>query len=167
MSTRTAGEVQCKFCKAKPTCPEHAKWQASMLPTPVNIFDVPIKDWSPEQRASFCERRAIAQKWLNDCEAEMKKVLANDPTAIPGWGLIPGNVQHPITDPQELCNRFLEAGGTIEQFMQCVGIAKEKFTAQLRAATKLKGKVFNAKLEKMLNGVTEDKPNQPSLGRVA
>lgn len=174
---RVAGPEQCKFCKAKPSCKEYAVWNKSLLPAPVNVFDVPVSQWTPEQCATFCNGMGQAEKWLSECKAAMRSLLEANPDAIPGWQLEPGQVRHPIVNPQELFNRFLtmgrecnpdEVGDGIDprlmaMFMQCVTITKEKFEAQVRAATKLKGKALNKAMQDLLKGVTEDKQNAPSL----
>lgn len=160
---RIAGEVQCKFCKAKSICKEYAVWTKSLLPPAVNIFDVPVNQWTPEQCARFCEGLPVATKWLEDCKKAMKDRLRANPAAIPGWNLEPGDTRRPVTDPQELYNRFFAQGGTIEMFLKCVDVTKKDLEAQVRLVTKAKGKGLKAIMDKLLEGVTTDKQNEPSL----
>lgn len=162
---RTAGEVQCKFCKAKGGCKEYAAWAKTMLPAPVSIFDVPVAQWSPEQRATFCERMGFAAKWLEDGKDAMKKLLKADPNTIPGWTLEEGATRATITNPQEVFNRFIAKGGTTEQFLACIKVAKEPLTAAMRAITKAKGKGLLGEMEKLLAGTYVEKKDEPSLGR--
>jgi len=161
---RFPGEIQCKWCKAKSTCPEYSRWIAVMVPTMTDL-STPVAEWTPEQRALFCERRSIAQAWLDDCEGQMKMLLAKDPESVPGWMLKEGQKRESVKDPQELFNRFVGEGGTIEQFMECVKITKGDLETQVRAVTSLKGKPLKAKLETLLEGITETKQNAPSLAR--
>lgn len=162
---RTAGEKQCQFCKAKPTCKEYAAWAKTMLPAPVSIFDVPVAQWSPEQCATFCERMGFAAKWLEDVKSAMKQRIKDDPNAIPGWTLEEGNTIATIVKPQELFNRFTVMGGTLEQFMEAVKITKGKLEAQVRTVTQAKGKALNLAMKQLLDGLVEEKQNEPSLGR--
>ncbi len=160
---RTAGVVQCKFCKARFTCNEHAQWQSLNVPVAMSSLAVPVQLWTPEQRALFCERLPIAMRWLEEGKEEIKRLLKEDPKAVPGWRIGKGTPRTPITNPNELHTRFVELGGTSQQFMECVEVAKGKFEAQLRAVTKLKGKGLLAKKEEILAGVTEIKESEGSL----
>lgn len=164
-SPRIPGAEQCHWCRFKPRCPEHAKWQSQNLPAPMSVLDMPVATWTPEQRAMFCERKGDAQKWLDECEAELKKLMKADENAVPGFYLKPGNILRPVTDPQELFNRFSALGGTLEQFMQCVGITKERLELQVRNITKAKGKGLKDKVDSMLDGITATKQNDSSIAK--
>lgn len=163
---RTPHQVACKFCKAKTTCQEYQQWSGATLPATVPLTDVPISHWTPEQRARFCEMLPVAQGWLDTGKSEMKRALKDDPNSIPGWGLIEGDIRRTIINANELHARFLAMGGTSEQFMQCVEINKGKLEGLTRQITKLKGVKLLAKIEEMLDGITDPKQNQPSIGRV-
>lgn len=162
---RTAGEAQCKFCRAKKICNEYAQWSQSMLPSPVSLFDTPVANWTPEQCSTFLERRAFAKKWIEDCEGHMKALLKANPEAIPGWTLEAGDTRTAINDIEELHGRFLAAGGKTTDFMKCMEVHKTKLVTEIRAFTKLKGKGLNAKVEELLKGITTEKQNSPSLAR--
>lgn len=165
---RTAGEVQCKFCRARHACPERAALLEVATPMPVSaLASVPVAEWTPEQRSLFCERRGMASKWLEECYDQMKKLVKDNPDAIPGFALKPGAVMTPIVKPEELHARFLAIGGTPEQFMSAVSIGKKEFEKAVRAATKLKGKALAAKLDELTDGLVEEKPNDSSLTRKA
>jgi len=160
---RVAGTLQCKFCKARYTCKEYSAFTALSAPSSMSSLTVPVHEWTPEQRALFCERLPMAMKWLEECKAQIKRLLKDDPKAVPGWKLAKGDTRRSISNPNELHARFLALGGTTEQFMACVDIGKGKLEAQLRAATALKGKGLKAKLEEIQVGITEDKECEPSL----
>ena len=178
---RQAGPVQCKFCKAKHTCPEHAQWISVMVPTMTDL-STPVSEWTPEQRALFCDRLPIAQAWLDDCNSQMKLLLGQDPNSVPGWYLAPGGTRETIANPQELFNRFRELAiekatkqsqkqGVSETpdaivltwFMECVKIAKGELEQQVRNVTGEKGKGLKAKVVGLLEGLTESKAIEPSL----
>jgi len=164
-SKRVPGDIACKFCRATPICQEYAVWAHGLLPASPALPGVPVRDWTPEQRATFCDRRGAAAKWLDDCTEEMKSLLAKDPTSIPGWELEPGNIREKVVQPQALYDRFVAAGGTLPQFMKCVGITKKDLEEQVRAVTKLKGKGLKDRLIEMLAGLTEKSQNAPSLAK--
>lgn len=172
-SKRTASALACKFCKARSMCPEYAIWNQQLLPAPVNVFGLPVSQWTSEQAAMFLEGASQAQKWIDECRQAMKERLQTNPDAIPGWTLEPGDVRKPVNNPQELFTRFgalASASGigtqvATEMFLKSVGVTKKKFEAQVRAVTKLKGKGLNAQMEKLLEGITDNKQSEPSLAR--
>lgn len=163
---RTAGTVQCKFCLARYTCKEYAAFTALAVPVSMSSLTVPVSMWSPEQRALFCERLPVAMKWLEECKSKIKQLIEADPNSVPGWKLEPGSIKRPVNNPNELHARFLAAGGTTEQFLACVDIGKGDLETQVRAVTKLKGKGLKAKIDELLTGIVDEKPDAPSLGVV-
>jgi len=168
---RTAGEAQCKFCLFRLKCPEHNKWAGSMvvaqsqMDVVPDIIDRPVVEWTPQMRVVFLDRMPIAQKWLDDCKAEMKRLLAENPDAIPGYELKAGNKRETVTNPQGVFDRFSARGGTLEQFMACISVAKTKLKEQLAAVTKSKGKKLAGELEELTAGLVEVKKNEPSIER--
>jgi hypothetical protein len=164
-SPRTPGKPQCDFCKAKLQCAEYQKWAAVTVPGTSSLVDTPVVEWTPAQRATFCEQLPLATKWLESCKAEMKRLLKADPEAIPGWTLEDGNTRSWVVDPNALHQRFLESGGKTEAFMAAVAITKEKLTLAVREATKLKGKALERKVADLLAGLTESKQNDSSLAK--
>lgn len=163
---RTAGTLQCKFCRARFTCKEYAAFTALSAPSSMSSLTVPVHDWTPEQRALFCERLPMAVKWLEECKHQIKAMLKERPESVPGWRLEKGDTRRSITNPAELHARFLALGGTTDQFMQCVEIGKGKLEAQIRAVTALKGKGLKTKMEEIQVGIVEEKECEPSLGEV-
>jgi hypothetical protein len=165
---RTPGKVQCQFCLARLTCQEHLAWAAAELPERKedSPFFTAMTLWSPEQRSLVAEKLPTLEKLLGDAKAFLKDCLAKDPNSVPGFMLKPGAVRTEITDAEALFSRFVELGGTLDQFMKCVNITKGELEAQVRGVTKKKGKGLLAELNKLLEGITEQKQNQPSLSKV-
>jgi hypothetical protein len=164
-SKRVAGEIQCKFCRAKKLCPTYQQWAGSNLPTMLSILDVPMGNWTPDQRAIFCERLSVAQTWLDDAKQMMKDGLEKDPEYVPGWFLKPGAVLEHIKDPQECFNRFAALGGTIPQFMATVKVGKTKLREAVNEVTGAKGKALDAAIDALTDGIVEKSQNAPSLKR--
>jgi hypothetical protein len=164
---RVAGELQCKYCRAKSKCPEYQKFASSIVPVgDRSIVDIPVDDWTPQQRAVFLEGLGRAEKWLADCKAKMKELIKGDPNAVPGWALKPGVVRESITDPQEVFNRFSELGGSLEQFMGNITVSKGNLKEQVAAVTKSKGKALEAIMDKLTAGCVEAKESEPQLKKV-
>jgi len=152
---RIAGVIQCQnhFCRARFRCDEYASWIAPTLPVPLNDIKTPVLSWTPEQRMAFVANRKIVEKWIADCEREIKKGMSKDPNFIPGYKLGNTGSITDINNPQELFNRFSNLGGTIAQFMGCIDVGKGKLKDAIRAATGLKGKALDDKLDEMLIGI--------------
>lgn len=164
-SPRKAGEVQCKYCRAKSTCQVYQSWVGTLLPAPVSLFDVPMASWTGAQCAAFCAGRAAAQKWLDDATQTVKDLLKANPEAVPGWELKAGKTRTKVVDPTGLHGRFLELGGKPEDFLKCIEVVKGRLEEQMRSLTKTKGKELKAQVDKMLEGLTESKQDEPSLAR--
>ena len=162
---RVAGEAQCKYCKAKRVCVEYQRFAGALVPGMLSLLDVPVSAWTPEQRAAFCDRKSVAQKWLDEMEAQVKAELAKDPEAVPGWFLKPGRIIETIRDPQAVFDRFAGIGGNLENFMACIAVGKSKLRDQLSKVTGNKGKALDAQLKTLTQDLVEIKQAAPSLFR--
>jgi len=147
---RTAGEAQCKWCKAKSRCPEYQKWSTSMVKLEPSLVDIPVMDWTPAQRKQFCDSFDVAQKWLDNAWLAMERLAAADPNAIPGYHLVDGSPRSTIRNLQSVYDRFSKEGGSLEQFMAHATITKKDLTELTRTATKLKGKKLESKVEDII-----------------
>lgn len=162
---RTAGEVQCAFCKAKGICREYQAWATQGLPVPVSIVDLPVALWTPQMRTTFCEHMGVADKWLQETKMAMKDGAKKDPDFIPGWGLDEGDERRNVTDMQALWDRFNALGGTLEAFMGCMKLTLGDFEEQVSLVTKLKGKKLKDQVSALLQGLIEIKRTEPALIR--
>lgn len=128
-------------------------------------FDVAHTAWTPEQRALVASRLEAMQSLVDGVREFLKQCLNEDPDSVPGFYLKPGAILHPVTDPEVLFTRFTELGGALDQFMKCVNIQKGVLETQVREVTKLKGKELNSAINKLLDGITTAKQNQPSIAK--
>jgi hypothetical protein len=161
-----AGEVQCKFCRAKRVCPEYNRFAGSMVPGFMSIVDVPVESWTPKQRAIFCDQYAVAENWLQEVKTAMKEGLQGDPGFVEGWTLRPGNRIETITDPQVCFQRFATLGGKVEQFMGAVKVQKTALREAINALTGAKGKALDQAMQAVTEGIVAVNQNAPSLVRV-
>ena len=166
-SKRTPGPVQCKFCKAALAgqCLEYTRWAGSHVPQLYTVSNVPVAQWTPEQRADFCERRGIAQRWLDQCEAAMKEGLEKDPNFVPGWWMEPGSWRETVNDPQALFTRFEAMGGKLPDYMGTLSVGKEKFTKAVAKVTGFKGKKLEQTIKLLLDGIVSRKQDRSSLAK--
>lgn len=165
-SVRVPGEPQCKFCLAKRDCLEYQRWAGAMVPTMLTLLDVAVVDWTPEQRAIFCDRFDVAQKWLNDCWQAMEEGAAKDPAFVPGYALFPGNERREINNPQAVFERFLKLGGTAEAFLSAVKVTQTRLKEKLSDITSLKGKKLEEKFKGLIDGHVTLSQNKSSLKKV-
>jgi hypothetical protein len=162
---KTPGEAQCLYCRAKTSCGEYQKWAGSLTTVTPELLMVPAKQWTPAQRAKFCESLPIAQKWLDTCKEEIKTMLKADADSVPGWYLKENPARESITDANGVFQSFLSAGGTLEQFMPCLNVVKAKFKTALAKTTGKKGQELEVKLHNVLEGRTTFAPVDASLAR--
>ena len=169
-SPRVAGELQCKFCKAKTVCKEFNEWQGKMVPVITEdstvLFSVAMANWTPEQRALAASILPIATKRLDEIKEYLKGLLAADPSAIPGWGLSDGRVSKPVVNPQVCFDRFAALGGKLPDFLECIDVVKGRLEEKVSKVTDSKGKALKTQLTALYEGITEEKRSQPSLERV-
>lgn len=175
-SKRTPGDLQCKFCLAKSTCPEYQKFAGelvvakSQMDAKYDILDKPVQEWTPQMMDVFLDRRDIAKKWIAECEDFIKELLKREPDSVPGWGLKPGKNRRTINNPTELFNRFIQLipdkSKAQEAFLSCIKVMNEAFELQVRLASGLKGKELQSKVKELTAGILEVNQDEPSLTRI-
>lgn len=163
---RRPGTLQCTYCRFKTKCEEYIAWANANKQDVIRVGVTGMDKWSPEQWRDFLDAAKIAAKLIADAEAKAKELLTANPQSIPGWTLEAGDVREKIVNPQECFSRFEKLGGSLDQFMRCVGITKKSLGEQLSAVTKKKGKELQSELKTLLAGITESKQNAPSLKRL-
>lgn len=165
---RTPSESACRYCKGKPFCAEAR--EAAVAPPltnlPVGITpDAIAATLTNDTLAAFLNRASQAEAVIDACRAEARRRIAEG-EAIEGWTLKEGAVRESIKNTETVYLRFIEGGGTYEQIMPAVTLAKAKLKDALKASTGAKGKELEDKLAALLAGCTESKPSQPTLTRI-
>jgi Protein of unknown function (DUF2800) len=165
---RTAGEEQCRYCRAREVCPARLAWLAEALPA---VFPpLPLKtarDWTPAQRALFLEREKDARDWLAARKDEIKALLSERAEAVPGYGLKPGRTVETITDPQQVWQRFSQGlGGGLQAFMKCIKVGKSALKDEVRALSGHQGRALEADLDSLLAGCVETTTSAPTIERL-
>jgi RecB family exonuclease len=162
---RTPGETQCKYCRAKATCPEFlavAEAVATDGATP-ELMQNSIKSIASEKLGKFLSLVRLAEETATD--EVRRRIEAGD--AVAGWTLKPGRETEKITDATTVFNRALAAGVTQEAFVaQCITVGKTALKAALKTATGAKGKALDAGLDTLLAGATETKTSNTILTQI-
>ena len=167
-SPRKAGDVQCKFCRAKSGCPEYNAWagkEVAATPETESLIEKPVFQWSPAERAVFLDRAGVIEKWIDNCKLELKKMLRADPEAIPGYELKPGAMKGMIINPQAVFDNFSKVGGTLDSFLKCVSVTKSALEVEVRTVTKAKGKKLEDAVDAVIGENIQKKQNEPSIVR--
>lgn len=155
-----AGEKQCRYCKALAICPA-ANREVNTL---VEVHgSSAVTDLTAEKLSASLDKISLVENICDALRAEAKRRLEQDATSLPGWKLKPGAVKESITNPQEVFNRFVSIGGTVELFMPVVTLAKGKLKDAVKGVTGAKGKALAETLEGLIDGCTTESQNAPSL----
>ena len=159
MARRTPGPVQCRYCRAKADCPEAASLAAEL--TKVNVAEISAD--RVVQMLDVCE---TAKGIIKAVEARAKELLEEDPNSLDGWTLRPGAKKSKIVDPVLLFGRLNKYHGIESpEFVKVVDINKTALKKLLKETTDLKGKGLEAELANMMDGLTNETQNAPSLKR--
>jgi hypothetical protein len=132
----------------------------------LSVLEVPMLNWSPEQRALAANALGPALDFLEELKAWLKAGIAADPEFVPGWTLAPTGKTSTITNPELVFERFQKLGGTPAQFMPTVNIVKGRLADAVEAVTKVNGVKLKKALEALTEGCVEVKEKSPSLKKV-
>lgn len=157
---RNPSTEACKYCKAKSVCPE-AQGVVEKLPSVIQRDGMEIV-MSPDQIAAFLEKAPLAEAVIESVRGKARRMLQAG-ESIPGWKLKPGAIRETIVNPELAFARFIEGGGTQQQFVGAISVTKTKFKDAVKAATNKKGRELEGIVESMLEGCTESKVTSPSL----
>jgi len=175
-ATRTAGERQCRYCKAVGICPEAREAISETLAVVDPHVDSLPLDAAPEtvellvhfldgkELAYIRERKKIAEMVFTLTDEEIRRRLQVDPNAVPGWALKPGNKVRTITNAQQA---FKLLNGLIDPktFASCCTVAIGPLEHAFRDAHGSTVAQSKQALTERLASVIEEKQNNPSIVR--
>lgn len=169
-SKRVAGEVQCKFCLAAKhgTCLEYQKWAGQSVPSAamLALLEVPVAQWTPEQRAQAMNALKPARKLLDAIEDTVRAgIAAQGETFCPGWKLIPGYDRKTINNPDEVYKRFIALGGKHAAFMEAVQVTKGDLRLALHDTTGARGDALDNAIDAITKGCVSVKRTAGRLER--
>lgn len=156
---RTPGPIQCKFCRAKTTCPEALEMTQSIAKiTPDEITLAQLPD--------LLDACAVAEKMIAAIRKRARAEIDEVAGSIPGWRLKQGAMKEKVILPEELWRRIHKTFGiAAHDFAQICDVSKTKLKALVKEASGLKGKALDEALGNVLDGVVEAKRNAASLSR--
>ena len=154
---RKATENGCRYCKAKPTCPEANQTIMEIQNTKNNLPAIPTPD--------LLEKCAIAKKVITKIEDNAREALINDPCSIPGYYLKPGSTRKVINNPEGVFYQAAILGIDGSEFASICDVNKTKLKALIKDKTGRKGKELDQAITDILDGNTTEKQNKPSLAK--
>jgi len=154
---RKASEKACRYCKAKPTCPEAQKSITDIAKVESNLPAIPSAD--------ILEKCAIAKSLIAKIESNARKALEADPNAIVGYELKPGAKRQKITNPEGVFFKAAIIGIDGQEFSAVCDVNKSKLKTLVKAKTEKKGRELDEELADLLEGNTEETRNKPSLSK--
>jgi len=164
-SARTPGDKQCKYCRARSTCPEFMAVSEAVITDGVSpeLVANSIKTIASDKLGKFLALVRLAEETATD---EVRRRL-DAGESVQGWVIKPGRETEKITDAQTVFNRALAAGIPQDKFVSdCITVGKTALKTALKTATGAKGKALDAQLETLLDGATETKVSSPILTKL-
>jgi hypothetical protein len=118
-----------------------------------------------EQAARLLDDNKRAQALFKEVESYYKRVLEETPGAVPGWGLVPGDVRRSIEDTHAL-HKHMASLFSLQEFLGC---CSPSVPILERAWAKKSGiSITRAKepFKKFLGALLAEKRSVPTLVRV-
>lgn len=154
-SSRRSGERQCKYCKAKTTCPEAN--QMMLIPEI-------SKEVSAIQISDLLDRAAVADIMVNAIRAKAKE-MAKSGVQIPNYQLKEGNEIRIIKNAQK-AYECLKDNLTADEFRECCHVRVIDISDRLSEKLDLHGRNLRNKVAELLGDHMEIKKNSPSIKRI-
>jgi hypothetical protein len=104
---RVPGEKQCRFCKAKATCPALFRLAEQTLLMDFEAHEDPVapNKLTDEQMSAALAARPVIEAWLNALETVVKQRLSAGET-VPGWKLVEGRANRAWINEEEVAKEL-------------------------------------------------------------
>ena len=162
---RIAGEAQCRYCRAKQTCPKAQAVIPEMASLVLHTSGEIVDNVTLEALYDKC---GMAKKMIGEIEAEIKRRLEADPEAFGGRLGLKVSSSSVIEDTTTLFTRLTAAGARQDEIAAiCPPPTKGSLEELLRKVTGAKGMALKDGMKQLLDGLTVSKPKAPSIERRA
>lgn len=158
---RVAGVDQCKYCKARATCPAAINEVKSMAMTPFRAGMV----IDPKYMSKLLEDCKLASSIIHEIRSHAKEMLDRG-IEIPGWKLSKGQERRNITDITKIFERCVDLGVKEEEFVGLTDIGLGDLEKLIRKVTGKKGKELAETINTVMDGCVEKKATEKSLEKV-
>jgi len=159
---RVAGPEQCKYCPAKTKCPEYRETFVTLVPR-AQDFALTAHEWTPEQRARFCEVLPEITRWLDDRKNEIKNLAKQG--HVPGWKVGEGRKKKKITDPQKA---FYAVSDVLDltAFTRACTVSLPQLTKLYANTEKMSEKTAKEILAKKMKKIIEETQDEGQLEKI-
>jgi len=151
--------AHCKFCPACLIC--SAARNEAETATLTKVIELPLG----EPAARLLTQIKRARSLFNEVEAFYKRLLEREPGAVPGWGLVPGNVMRSIEDPIKAFEHMVELF-SVQEFLACCSISVPEVERSWARKKGLPASQAKESFKKFLGNLLVEKRNAPSLKQI-
>ncbi len=150
-----AGEVQCRYCKAKAVCPALNK-AAVEIARPLDL--------TPALVTRQLDVVLALEDWCGAVKAKAKEMLAADAKSIPGYHLRPGAIRRSIKDNVSAW-AALDKSGLLDgnDILNCATLSLSAIEKHLITADGLSRSDAKRQINSALAGLIEEKQGEPQL----
>jgi hypothetical protein len=148
--------AHCQFCPARLICPA-ARNEAENA-TLAKVIELPLG----EPAAKLLTQIKRAQALFKEIEAHYKRLLEREPGAIPGWGLVPGNVMRSIEDPIKAFEHLVELF-SLQEFLACCSVSVPELERSWACKKGVPAIQTKESFKRFLGDLLAEKRNAPSL----
>ena len=173
---RTAGETQCRYCKAIAICPEARASIAEAIAAvdrraqtlPLNVapeaLELMVQCLTGDELAYIRDRKNVAEMVFRHTDDEIRRRLQDDPKSVPGWTLKPGNKVRRITDIEEAI-ALLDGIISPSTFYRCCNVSLGALEEAMRTNQGISVAQSKHVIKERLGEVIDENQNQPSIVR--
>jgi hypothetical protein len=151
----------CRFCEASMICQP-----CRDLLSPPTKFQVATLPDDPDKAARLLDEIAILKGVFNEIERHYYERLVGDPTyRIKNYELVPGVVRREVVD-WEAARQRLGEWLDLEDIEGAANYRLGELEKALGKKLGLRGKDLKERMNAILQGLVEERPNSPSLKRI-
>jgi hypothetical protein len=148
--------AHCQFCPARLIC--SASRSEAENATLAKVIELPLGE--PAARLLTQIRRA--QALFKEIESHYKRVLEREASAIPGWGLAPGNVMRSINDTVKVHAQLAELF-SIQEFLACCSVSVPELERSWARKNGVPASQMKESFKRFLGSLLVEKRSAPSL----
>jgi hypothetical protein len=118
-----------------------------------------------KKAAELLDAIKCAQGLFKEIEAYYKRLLEERPGAIPGWGLVPGDVRRSIEDPILAMERLIEQF-SVSEFLACCTPSVPALENAWAKKNNVPAAKARGEFNRFMGSLLLEKRNAPSLAKV-
>ena len=153
---RTATAAACKYCRARPTCPEANAQLAEVAK--VNGALIAVEDLP-----RLLELSRVATEIIKDIRGRAEELIAADPEAVDGWTLRNGNKLRSVKDAKAMRAGILELGLLSSAELDATKISPTELERMIARRAGVSPRAARVVIDKELGHLIETKDGKPRL----